>query len=340
MSGDFGPSWWTNGMSDVATGGGGSNIDFCGNWAAYNAKQQAAYQSDLAMFNGMLTGSKGDPGAAIIFFAMVLGQDMMNQTGNQVNETSDQSADVANISRAIAKLKQIFQQANGVIPGSAQDQQLTQEFNQDLGQLNLYLTQDGWAQTSGVAGGASLFSSIQPTIQSFQELLKSDGSLATIWAKAGSTINPNITSSPVDPNDPNGPITIVVSGCPQGLQQEIQAIVGSGAGAYGYNYDPNTETLTITGFTGQNQQVAMAGIQTAIKAYNDNNPPTPDSSDLKTILNGFDVMSSSAATLSSVYQGQLQYLTSTFNQMANLIHGIQNDINQQDTSIQNNTRSS
>jgi hypothetical protein len=362
--GDFDLSWWINGLSQNATGyipNSGptdANLKFNQNWQKFNDSAKAAWEKDLSIFNEMLAGSNGDPGAAIMYFALVLGEDMMNKNGGQISEQSDQIADLNNVSRAIAKLKQIFEAANGA--DLITDAKLTQEMKADLIQLKTYLQNDEWAAGDpSTPGGSSLAESIIPSLDSLLGVIDSGVTLRSVWEKAG---NASVNSGPsrfVAP-DSTVPSTVTFTGVSLVLYNEIMEVNPQLKDRLKIEYNSGLNTLKFTALPsnpdatdqfdyGTNNQWLFAdggGVYLAEKVLIDNTPaPTnpnvaPDPANLKKFLTAFDTMNSSATGLSNTYQGKTQYLTSEFTEIVNVLKGIQNNIRQSINSIQHNTQSS
>jgi hypothetical protein len=330
----------------------------------------SSYSQDYATFMSFLdpqNGQKADPGLAIMYFALVLGNDMMNQTGSEISNQASQLEELSKISTDIANIKSTFEQANGQIPGSSQDVYLTNTFKDQLTALGVEITNNqSWLKNNPAA------TAITNQISALQTLLNgstpgSGMSLAEIWSQAnssnipGSSL-PTVTSSTIgSDNLPEVTISPMTSAQYTALHNEL--LNNPNFNLTDWSYDASTQTVTIEAeqvAIPSGPQPANAPTQDSVNNFvnsfvqNSNAPDqsgfqalkavfqgqAPNGANLQTVLTSFDTMESSATTLSNTSQTQMQYDSSEFTQLTNFLHTIQQTLIQGINSINSNMASS
>jgi hypothetical protein len=318
----------------------------------------SSYSQDYATFMSFLdpqNGQKADPGLAIMYFALVLGNDMMNQTGSEISNQADQLEELSKISTDIANIKSTFEQANGQIPGSEQDIDLTKSFKDQLTALGVEIQGQSWLSGSEAA------TSIANQISALQNLVGAPGSgkgmsLAEIWSQAGvGQPMPSISMAYGANNHISifelSPITRDQYGALVNLLQNNPDYSSTS-----WSYNESTQAMTIIpnlqpggpsaddvdnflrsfvqGPSGSDQ----SGYNALMAIFHTGQ--TPNGANLQTVLTSFDTMESSATTLSNTSQTQMQYDSSEFTQLTNFLHTIQQTLIQGMNSINSNMASS
>lgn len=351
MSGDFDVNWWIRGHSETATGkipdSGPTedNLKFSENWAKFKDKENEAWKKDFQVFNDMMQGPNSNPGVAIMIFLLLVGADMMTKSENSITEQSDQVTDLTNISQAIAKIKSIFESANGADPST--DAKLTAQIKADLTQLKTYLQNDKWAAGDpSTPGGSSLAQSIVPSLDNLLNVLKSPNiSLGTIWKKAVITNPGDLVKMAWVTGGGGIPTSCRLTGVSQDIYNNIMKQCPDFNNHAKIVYNSQTKTLDVTALpTGgppgnylDNDVWLGTNFENVVKPYTV--PPTdpsaaPDPTNLKIFLTAFDTMNSSATSLSNTYQGKTQYLTSSYTEVVNMLKNLEKAIEQQSSSIQ------